>query len=75
MRNCGLRSLRYAGGVTISVSSGYPNEVTIMIRSFAVSILLREYIFQLDLQPAQNRLQLVQRNVMLAPFNMMKGGV
>jgi hypothetical protein len=73
--NCGLRSLRYAGGVTTFVSSAYPNEVTIMIRSFAVSILLREYIFQLDLQPAQDRLQLAQSNVVFAPFDTVEGGV
>ena len=75
MGNCGLRSLRYADGVTTFISSGYPNGVTNAIRSFAVSILVREYIFQLDLQPTQDRLQLAQRNVVFAPFDTVEGSV
>lgn len=38
-------------------------------------ILLWEYVFQLDLQPAQDRLQLAQRDVVFAPFNTVEGGV
>jgi len=73
--NCGLRPLRYAGGVTTFVSSVNLNEVTTVIRSSAVLILLGEYISQFDLQPAQDCLQLVQCNVVLAPFNAVKSGV
>lgn len=38
-------------------------------------MLFREYIFQFDLQPGQDRLQLVQRNVVLAAFNPVERGV
>ena len=38
-------------------------------------ILLREYIFQFHLQPVQDRLQFVQRDVVLAAFKAMKCGV
>ena len=38
-------------------------------------VLLREYVFQLDLQPVQDRLQFIQRNVVFAAFKTVEGGV
>ena len=38
-------------------------------------VLLRKYVFQLDPQPVQDRLQFIQRNVLFAPFNTVEGGV
>jgi hypothetical protein len=55
-----------------SEASSTPNALAISGSSL---VFVREYILQLNLQPTQDRLQLVQRDMVLASFNAVERGV